>query len=350
MRSFIDAVPAQVAVIDETGRIIQVNEAWESFASENGHDGSSFIGANYLDVCAMTEGAEASTAQAVLSAIRSVIDGDKDRFVHHYDCHGPDKMRWFRLEGVRCEGGVALFHIAEAEPHHTDPGIEDFAGALECLTELADDLKVPLNAIIEEAESLVGEGSSESRASCIVRAARALETMIDGAADMDVGFADPLDGEEGLIDVARMVEEALRLTGDLARERGVRVAASVEVLPRLVCNQRRVYQTIVAMLSRAIQATPKGLDVAIEARTNAAQGIEISVQADGACFPEQRMLDGRLRLPGLGDTRQPELSSTELALGLGRLCMESHGGALAINRSQAGAAVTAVFPTWRSRA
>ncbi|MGB0670784.1 MAG: sensor histidine kinase [Rhodospirillales bacterium] len=349
MRAFIDAVPAQVAIIDPTGRILQVNEAWRRFAVENGHRGTAFEGLNYLDLCSRTQGAEATSAHDVAQAIRELVEGKRDRFVCRYDCHAPSEKRWFRLEGVRCEDGVALFHIRESEPCHKDRSLDDFAGALECLAELSDDLKVPLAAIIREAERM-NDGDGEKAARGIIASARALESMLDGAADLGIGVANPADGEDSLVDVGHLIEETLRLTADLARERGVVVNARVETVPRLLCNRRRVYQTIVAMISRGIIGADKGDDVKVSARANAARGVEIDVSTSGnPDASTHRLIGGRFRLPLFCENTHGDFGRSEMALGLGRLCMESHGGALALSARGSGSAVTAVFPTWRSR-
>ena len=40
-----------VAILDQDGVVIDVNERWLQFAAENGGAGLAEIGANYLEVC-----------------------------------------------------------------------------------------------------------------------------------------------------------------------------------------------------------------------------------------------------------------------------------------------------------
>ena len=50
----IDSIAAHIAVLDDTGEITAVNEAWRQFAVDNGADttmGGSSVGTNYLEVC-----------------------------------------------------------------------------------------------------------------------------------------------------------------------------------------------------------------------------------------------------------------------------------------------------------
>ena len=52
LRSTLDALSAHIAVLDEAGTIIAVNQAWRAFAHASGYaDASHGVGMNYLAVC-----------------------------------------------------------------------------------------------------------------------------------------------------------------------------------------------------------------------------------------------------------------------------------------------------------
>src|SRR5919202_3052742 len=51
LRLFLNVLPMHVAVIDGSGTIIAVNQAWRDFAKFNGAVGNVSEGANYLWVC-----------------------------------------------------------------------------------------------------------------------------------------------------------------------------------------------------------------------------------------------------------------------------------------------------------
>ena len=52
LRSTLDALSAHIAVLDEAGTIIAVNQAWRAFAHASGYaDGNHGVGMNYLAVC-----------------------------------------------------------------------------------------------------------------------------------------------------------------------------------------------------------------------------------------------------------------------------------------------------------
>ena len=48
----VDSMSAHVAILNEQGKIVETNRAWQTFASENGmKESSDSIGMNYLAIC-----------------------------------------------------------------------------------------------------------------------------------------------------------------------------------------------------------------------------------------------------------------------------------------------------------
>jgi PAS domain S-box-containing protein len=97
-RRALQAIPAHTAVLDRSGSIILVNDAWTAFACSNGADGSPAVavGANYLDVCRETAAADIYADQALLG-ISAVLDSSLPLFEMEYPCHGPVEERWFLM-------------------------------------------------------------------------------------------------------------------------------------------------------------------------------------------------------------------------------------------------------------
>lgn len=111
----INSLHEHVAVVDRTGRIIAVNEAWKDFARRN-DAGSSLIlssGINYLQVCRSVSGEDSDYASGALKGIEDVMGGRRDIFEMEYTCSSPEKERWFLMTVVplrRPEGGVVVTH------------------------------------------------------------------------------------------------------------------------------------------------------------------------------------------------------------------------------------------------
>ena len=103
----LDSLSAHIAVLDEQGTIVAVNEAWRRFARENGGvDERVHLGANYLSVCqAAMEGQADELAAAALRGIRAVLEGTQASFSLEYPCHSSSVERWFSMI-VRPLGGA----------------------------------------------------------------------------------------------------------------------------------------------------------------------------------------------------------------------------------------------------
>ncbi len=103
----IDALSAHLAVLDQTGQIITVNQAWRKFSEDHppllsiGHDGI-----NYLDICdSVPQGdPDFEEASAMAAGIRAILQGEQTEFVTEYPCHSPSEKRWFVAHVTRFPG------------------------------------------------------------------------------------------------------------------------------------------------------------------------------------------------------------------------------------------------------
>lgn len=101
-RTVLNSLTAHIAILDQSGTILETNQAWENFARENGAPTES-IGVNYLMVCDAATGDQAGDAHTAADGIRTVIHGEQDEFLYDYPCHGPTSKRWFYMRAVRME-------------------------------------------------------------------------------------------------------------------------------------------------------------------------------------------------------------------------------------------------------
>ena len=94
----LNSMPVSAAVLDATGQIQAVNEAWRAFARANDGDpvAGTGVGVNYLDVC---RGGDAFARRA-RKGIEAVIGGESDAFEMEYPCHSPGEHRWFRMRAL----------------------------------------------------------------------------------------------------------------------------------------------------------------------------------------------------------------------------------------------------------
>lgn len=91
----LNALSSQIALVDQDGNIIAVNDPWRHFAQANGAASNVSEGANYLEVCLNSRGRDAEMGYRFGERLRAVLDGQADTFTLEYPCHGPNDRRWF---------------------------------------------------------------------------------------------------------------------------------------------------------------------------------------------------------------------------------------------------------------
>jgi hypothetical protein len=94
--AFLDELPEHAALVESSGTIVAVNEAWRRFARDNGAElGKVSEGANYLGVCDGSRGEQSEDARSFAEGLRAVLSGTEESFAMQYPCHSPTERRWF---------------------------------------------------------------------------------------------------------------------------------------------------------------------------------------------------------------------------------------------------------------
>ena len=115
-KTVLNSLSAHIAIISETGIIMETNKAWQEFSrSGESRVDVSFIGQNYLSICDATTGDEADDAHAAARGIRAVIRGEIDEFLYDYPCHAPDGPHWFYMRAIRMDAEGPLQVIVSHE-------------------------------------------------------------------------------------------------------------------------------------------------------------------------------------------------------------------------------------------
>jgi two-component system CheB/CheR fusion protein len=120
LQAIIDAMPANLAVLDREGTIMSVNQGWRSFAECNGDKGLSQTGPgkNYVAVLAAAANREMPDAEqtqvvAAQKGLLSVLRGEAASYFQVYPCHSPEERRWFAMHVTPLkvpEGGALVAH------------------------------------------------------------------------------------------------------------------------------------------------------------------------------------------------------------------------------------------------
>jgi protein-histidine pros-kinase len=178
----LDALSAHVAILDERGTILAVNEAWRAFARRNGlrmpDDG---IGADYLAVCRRAAEAGDQDAVAAFAGIAQVLAGTVGGFRMAYPCHGPTERNWFLLNATNfVQDGrlfVVLAHENITEQQLAEEATRDREQRFKALLEALPD---PL-LIIDRAGTIVQVNAQAERSFGYSRdelVGRSVETLI----------------------------------------------------------------------------------------------------------------------------------------------------------------------------
>jgi len=142
--AILNSVAAEVAVLDNQGVILAVNDQWQQFALENSAASgrATGIGVNYLHACRAAIGAADTYAREAVDGITSVLAGRWPSFSLDYPCHSPDQQRWFTLVarpfGSDAQRGVVITHtditatkLAEQQEHFRGQILELMGGSAE---------------------------------------------------------------------------------------------------------------------------------------------------------------------------------------------------------------------------
>lgn len=90
-----------VAILDETGTIMETNRAWQDFGKSNGMpENYECVQQNYLKICDGNGGDLDNDGARVAVGIRKVIQGELDEFLMQYPCHSPEEEHWFSVRAV----------------------------------------------------------------------------------------------------------------------------------------------------------------------------------------------------------------------------------------------------------
>jgi DNA-binding CsgD family transcriptional regulator len=100
-KTVLNSLSAHIAILDETGAILETNNAWRSYSVKNGMPKDyDYRKINYLAVCDATQGNDAEYARKVAEGIRAVINGDIDEFLYDYPCHTENSRHWYYMRAL----------------------------------------------------------------------------------------------------------------------------------------------------------------------------------------------------------------------------------------------------------
>lgn len=101
-RAAFDASPSSMAILDDKGRIVAVNQTWERFSIDNGGEPGAYLGEKYLD---MVPAGGDVVLDRIHRRLQRLIRGQDKTMQLEYPCHSPRRKRWFLMRASRFKAG-----------------------------------------------------------------------------------------------------------------------------------------------------------------------------------------------------------------------------------------------------
>jgi len=255
----------EVALLDQSGVIVSVNDAWTAFGASNGAEPDRIgVGVSYLGVC--DAASDDRYARDVASAVRTALDGDLPAPARvALPCHAPGTSRWFDVlvssrfdDGGACVGATVTLSPARDGPGPSgrpDRGDRPAPGPAmpayypersEWLGEVFAQLlldRAPLGIVVVDdqgmvvragraAEQLFGHGPDGLVGTPVARALPDLDPAADptGAEDLPAGAPGSVRTVDGLRADGSVVSVEIRV-GHLPLSRGTGTVVLVREAP-----------------------------------------------------------------------------------------------------------------------
>jgi signal transduction histidine kinase len=133
LQSTMDALSAHIAILDEHGTVIAVNEPWRRCAERIGLPLPT-PGVRYAALCAGVQGPLALEGRRIASAIRDILDGTRTELRLDYRFDTPGGPRWFELRMARFSDDdgarVVLAHENITSLKQAEAALRDLTGRL----------------------------------------------------------------------------------------------------------------------------------------------------------------------------------------------------------------------------
>ena len=348
-RAVLASLSGAVAVVDRTGAIVRVNEAWIRLS--RAHGGvllpEFVVGGNYLDACRRAAGRGVPEAELALAGVEAVLERTRAGFTLEYA--GPDRApgNWWEMLVVpleRREGGAVVTHRDISDRKRSEHEAQQQRGSLahaarvlavgELAGSLAHELNQPLTAMVTNAlaaRRLLHESTPD------LEELRAILSDIvqDGKRGADVirgvrGLLRRGDSDQTVVDLNPLVREVAGLLGSDAATKGISVRLDMSPdLPPVLGERVQLQQVILNLFMNAIEAMSASADgpreLVVRTRSGSA-GVEFLVSDTGPGLSEEAL--ARMFEPFF--TTKPE--GLGLGLSISRTIVHDHGGEIGVVR------------------
>jgi len=349
----LDALPANLVVLDARAKILKVNQAWRNFALAAGvAPDFAWEGLDYLEVCERAAGLGSEQARAMADGIRGMLENGSIHFVLEYPCHGPQQARWFQALITRFEGpgGIRLVvshfditHLREAEEQRIQlERLLHRSQKMESLGSLAGGVAHDMNNVLG---SILGMASMHQELESPHSPAHQAFAIITKACHRGGGLARRLLdfarqdlSEVREVDLNILVQEEVQLLEHTTLGQVRLVTDLAPELRPIQGDSAALVHAIMNLCLNAVDAMPGGGDLVLRTRNVAPGRVELRVEDSGTGMPKE--IQEKVLEPFF--TTKPMGKGTGLGLSIVYGTVKAHQGSMDIE-SEPGQGTTVIL-------
>jgi signal transduction histidine kinase/PleD family two-component response regulator len=276
-RSTIDALSAQVAILDSSGCILSVNRAWRDF----GAVGDSLIvrvaeGENYLAMCDTLAGQGRIDAASIAEGIRAVATGQRGEAYAEYHGKVGEETHWYMSRITRFPGNTKVRIVMAHEDITARKRAEERADKAKQVADAANqaksaflanmshEIRTPMTAILGYADMMLDPHQpANERAKCVQvirRNGEHLLSIINDVLDISKIEANKYNVEQITCDLRQMLADVVALTRMKAIQKGLTFKVIVDgpVPKEIRTDPLRLKQILINLVGNAVKFTAQG--------------------------------------------------------------------------------------------
>ena len=359
-RAVLNSLEAEIAVLDHTGVICEVNDTWLRFAIENGvepHRPAPYtgIGTNYLAFCETASG----SVSPAYKGIQAVLSGAAPSFSMEYPCHSPTEQRWFTMcvlplrqtgpgDAQSTANGAVVAHTDISAYKRMGQVLKDRNIELEqarqvaekanlaksdFLSSMSHELRTPLGAILGFAQ-LLESGSPAPTATQrrsvdqILQAGWYQLELINEILDLALVESGKLSLSPEAVLLADVMHDCEAMIEPQAQKRGVFVSfPRIERQRRVNADRVRLKQVLINLLSNAIKYNRDGGRVIVDCAWTSPGRVRIGVEDTGEGLSPEKLSQLFQSFNRLGQEAGSE-EGTGIGLVMSKRLVELMGGVI----------------------
>ena len=344
-RSSIDALSNHIAVLDEAGVILAVNDAWRRFADDNRrHTPDYGVGRSYFGDFGRGPELDAEV-RLVAGALDDVLNGRRPSFEREYPCHTPTEECWFvmRVTRFKSPGPVRVVVSHENVTLRKKSEIalcEANRRKDEFLATLAHELRNPLAPLRNGLEVLKSAGrdpaAAEATCAMMERQLGQMVRLVDDLLDVSRISSGKLELRRERVELAAVVRNAVETSRPLIDGHGHELSVELPADPvPLDADPVRLAQVLLNLLNNAAKYSERGGRIALTATV---EGREVAVRVR-----DRGIGIAPAQLAGVFDMFaqvQTALDKSEGGLGIGLSLVKGltamHGGTVSVTSAGVG--------------